>query len=75
MRLAQREAQESWIVQVLENPVAVVEDEQHRSRNYFGFIEANRSLFRVAVSRMGDEPVTTIYFDTSATKRYERGEL
>lgn len=75
IRLGQREARESWIIQVLENPVAVVEDEQHRSRNYFGFVEENRSLLKVAVSTLGDEPVITVYFDTSATRKYERGEL
>ena len=75
IRLGQREAEESWIIQVLENPVAVENDEQHRSRNYFGFIEGRRALFRVAVSMLDDESVVTIYFDSQATRKYERGEL
>ena len=75
IRMEQRHAEESWIVQVLENPVAIIDDERKESINYYGFISGRRSLFKVVVSKLDDRPIVTVYFDTPATRRYERGVL
>ena len=45
------------------------------STNYYGFIRGRNSLLKVAVSKSNDQPIATVYFDTAATRRYERGML
>lgn len=74
-QLADRNIRESWIVQALTAPVAIVDDAGKNSTNYYGFIRGRNALLKVAVSKSGDEPIATVYFDTAATRRYERGEL
>ena len=74
-QLVDRNIRESWIVQTLTDPVAIVEDERNNSTNYYGLIRGRKSLLKVAVSRSRDQPIVTVHFDTAATQRYERGEL
>ena len=70
-----REIDTSWIVQVLENPVLVMDDETHDSRNYFGRIAGRNPLLKVAVSRSDSQLIATVYFESKTTRRYYRGEL
>lgn len=74
-QLADRNIRESWIVQTLTEPVAVVDDERKNSTGYYGIIPGRKSLLKVAVSKAKDQPIVTAHFDTAATLRYERGEL
>ena len=74
-RMQQRGISESWIAQVLNNPVAVVDDAVKGSTNYYGFIAGRNPLLKVAVSRYDDRNILTVYFDTPATVRYNRGAL
>ena len=74
-QLIQRSIDKEWIIQVLNNPVAVVDDEYRNSTKYYGSIEGRNSLLMVAVSKSDDRTIPTVYFDTPATRRYMRGEL
>lgn len=74
-RMHQRGISESWIAQVLNNPVAVVDDVVKESTNYYGFIAGRNPLLKVAVSRYDDRNILTVHFDTPATVRYNRGAL
>lgn len=74
-QLIDRDIRENWIVQALTAPVAVVDDARKNSTNYYGFIRGRNSLLKVAVSKSNDQPIATVYFDTAATRRYERGML
>ena len=74
-RMQERGISESWIAQVLNNPVAVVDDVVKGSTNYYGFIAGRNPLLKVPVSRYDDRSILTVHFDTPATVRYNRGEL
>ena len=74
-RMQQRGISEIWIAQVLNNPVAVVDDVVKGSTNYYGFIAGRNPLLKVPVSRYDDRSILTVHFDTPATVRYNRGEL
>lgn len=74
-RLMQRGIELNWIVQVLEMPVAVVDDAGKNSTNYYGFISGRNILLKIAVAKSDDRFVLTVHFDSNATRRYCRGEL
>ena len=70
-----REINTDWIVETLENPVAVIDDEFHHSFNYYGHINGRDSLLRVAISKSDIQLIVTVYFDSAATRRSQRGQL
>jgi hypothetical protein len=72
---SEREIRKEWIVQVLNNPVALVDSDYHYSTNYYGFIGGRNPLLKVAISKADDQTIATVHFDSGATRRYERGEL
>lgn len=70
-----REFDADWIIETLENPVAVIDDELHNSFNYYGIIIGRNSLLRVAISKADPQLIVTVYFDSPATRRRQRGQL
>jgi hypothetical protein len=74
-QMVAREISSSWIVQTLEEPVTVIDDESNNSLNYFGRIPGRNPLLKVAVSKSDYQLIVTIHFDSPATRRYERGRL
>ena len=74
-QMVAREINGSWIVQTLENPVALIDDESHNSWNYFGRIDGRNSLLKVAISKLELELIITVHFDSAATRRHQRGQL
>ena len=74
-QLGARKISGSWIVQTLDTPVAVVDDERNNSINYYGRIEGRNPLLKVAVSNSDHQIIVTVFFDSPATRRYNRGEL
>jgi len=64
-----------WIVEALENPVAVIDDEFHHSFNYYGHVNGRDSLLRVAISKSDLQLIVTVYFDSAATRRSQRVQL
>ena len=65
----------TWIVQTLENPVLVIDDENNNSLNYFGRIAGKNPLLKVALSKSDTQLIATVYFDSPTTRRYDRGEI
>ena len=74
-QIVDREISGSWIVQTLENPVAVIDDESHNSWNYYGRIDGRNSLLKVAISQSDLQIIVTVHFDSAATRRHQRGQL
>ena len=74
-RSMQRGIELNWMVQVLEMPVAVLDDAGKDSTNYYGFISGRNLLLKVAVAQSDDRFILTAHFDSNATRRYRRGEL
>ncbi len=74
-RIEERSLSVDWIIQTINNPVAVINDERKNSMNYYGVIEGFDTLFKVAVSKRDDRAVATAHFDSATTRRYQRGEL
>ena len=70
-----REINTDWIVESLENPVVVIDDEFHNSFNYYGRIDGRNSLLKVAISKWDLGLIVTVYFDSVATRRRQRGQL
>lgn len=75
IRIVERSISVEWIALTLEHPIAIVIDERKNSTNYFGVVENRSRLLKVAVSRDDDRIITTVHFDTGATRRHQRGEL
>ena len=74
-QVSSREINTDWIVETLENPVAVIDDEFHDSFNYYGSIDGRNPLLKVAISRSDLQLIVTVYFDSTATRRRQRGQL
>ena len=70
-----RDIPDHWIIEVLNNPIYVEDDVEHNSTNYYGFIEGQRPLLMVAVSKSDDRTIATAHFHSGASRRYARGEL
>ncbi len=70
-----RDIPDDWIIEVLNNPVFIEEDAAHESTNYYGFIEGQRPLLMIAVSKADGRTIATAHFHSGATRRYRRGEL
>ena len=70
-----REIDTDWMIETLENPVAVIDDEFHNSFNYYGIIVGRNSLLKVAISKSDLQLVVTVHFDSPATRRRQRGQL
>jgi hypothetical protein len=60
-------------IQVLENPVRMVEDPDAIS--YYGFIAGRSALLKVVLQKHDDSVIETAHFDTTATRRFRRGIL
>ena len=74
-QIVEREIDVTWIVESLENPVAVIDDESHNSWNYYGRIDGRNSLLKVAISKSDLQLIVTVHFDSAATLRHQRGQL
>ena len=70
-----RQIPDTWLIEVLNNPIFVEDDVEHDSTNYYGFIEGQRPLLMIAVSKGDGRTIATAHFHSGATRRYSRGEL
>lgn len=71
----ERNIPDAWIIEVLSNPIYIEDDAEHNSTNYYGFIEGQRPLLMVAVSKSDDQTIATTHFHSGMTRPYRRGEL
>lgn len=68
-----RRIEPDWIIQVLENPVSIIEDADVII--YYGPVIGRNTLLKVMIRRDDDRIIETAHFDTAATRRYRRGTL
>ena len=61
------------VAEVLSNWVAREINPEHRSTGYFGFVTGRSQLLMVSVSE-GERSITTVHFDSTATRHYRRGD-
>lgn len=75
IRMRERNIPIEWIIQVINSPAAIEDDEYNDSTNYYGFVGSNVTLLVVPVSKRDGQTIPTAFFDGPATRKYRRGEL
>ena len=69
--MQERGIEREWVLQVLTNWVAREFNSEHNSTGYFGSVPGRSQFLMVAVSESG-RTITTVHFDSTATRHYLR---
>jgi hypothetical protein len=75
MRIRERNIPIEWIIQAINSPAAIEDDEFNDLTNYYGFVGGNVTLLVVPISKKDDQTIPTAFFDEPATRKYLRGDL